>query len=384
LTWLAWRQIRPQLLIALALLGALAVLIIVTGLHLREISSTIGGPRCLPFLCGRLTNHYKTLATGLGPMLLAIPALLGMFWGAPLVAGELESGTYRLAWTQSVSRRDWLTKKLTVVGVAAVVITGIADWLVNWWYAPLDAVNLDHLDPSVFTERGFVAIGYTAFAFALGVAAGALIRRTLPALLAALIGFAAARLAVTAWVRPHLLPNSHALLARRAVSSAPIPNAWTLVDKLVRSRSAFTRAQYHDLMIKSCRLIGPQLCRKTPKVHGHIRLRQVTYQPASHYWPLQILETAIFLIAASGLIWITIRQITPRPRVHRSPPERVVRLLPRGTTDVAKPPVPDDERQTHHLTARPFSALNHDRERGNLTEEEALACLARLSHLYGQ
>jgi hypothetical protein len=333
LTWLAWRQIRPQLLIALALLGSLAVLLIVTGLHLREISSAIDGNRCLPFRCARLTNRYKTLAGGLGPMLLAIPALLGMFWGAPLVAGELESGSYRLAWTQSVSRREWLTKKLAVVGVAAVVVAGLANWLVNWWYAPLDAVNLNRFDPSVFTERGIVAIGYTAFAFALGVSAGALIRRTLPALLTTLLGFAAARLAVTVWLRPHLLPNSHTVLARRAVGSAKIPNAWTMVDKLARSHSTFTRPQFHDLVTKSCRLTHAFTCNSVPKVHGHIRLREVTYQPASHYWPLQILETTIFLLAASGLIWITVRRTTPPSRDHGSPSDlKVLRLLPETTT----------------------------------------------------
>jgi hypothetical protein len=332
LTWLASRQIRPQLLIAIVLLVALAALLITTGLHLRETFSAIGGHRCLPFRCDRLTDRYKTLAAVLGPTLVAIPALVGMFWGAPLVAGELESGTYRLAWTQSVSRREWLITKLAVVGGAAVVVGGLTDWLVNWWYAPLDAINLNRLDPSVFTERGIVAIGYTAFAFALGVAAGALIRRTLPALLATLVGFAAARLAVAVAIRPHLLPNSHAVLARRAVSSAPIPNAWILVDKLVRSRSIFTRAQFHDLAMKSCRLTGPTWCEKVPKVHGHIRLRQVTFQPASHYWPLQILETAIFLVAASGLIWFTVRQNTPRTREPLSE-AKVVQLRPGRTTD---------------------------------------------------
>jgi hypothetical protein len=356
LTWLAWRQIRPQFLIALFLLGALAVLLIVTGLHLREISSAIGGQRCMPFRCARLTDRYKALAAGLGPLLVATPALLGMFWGAPLVAGELESGTYRLAWTQSVSRREWLVKKLAVVGVAAVVVTGLADWLVNWWYAPVDAVNLNRFDPSVFTERGIVAIGYIAFAFALGATAGALIRRTLPALLATLVGFAAARLAVTVWVRPHLLPNSHALLARRAVGNDQIPNAWTMVDTLVRSRATFSRAQFRDLAIKSCRLTRPQLCEGAPRVHGHIRLRQVTYQPASHYWPLQILETAIFLAAASGLIWFTIRQTTPRSREPRPPTNsKVVRLLPR-TTGNDTPHTPARATHSENLAASPVPA----------------------------
>ena len=112
-----------------------------------------------------------------------------MFWGAPLVARELESGTYRLAWTQSVTRRRWLTIKVALVGVAALAVAGLASWLVSWWFAPLDAINMNRFDPSVFGARGIVAIGYAGFAFALGVAAGALTRRTLPAMAATLVGF---------------------------------------------------------------------------------------------------------------------------------------------------------------------------------------------------
>ena len=135
-----------------------------------------------------------------------------MFWGAPLVARELESGTYRLAWTQSVTRRRWLSVRVALVGVAALAVAGLASWLVSWWFAPLDAVNLNRFDPSVFTTRGVVAIGYAGFAFALGVAAGALTRRTLPAMAATLLGFVAARIAFTFWVRPHLLAPKDVLV----------------------------------------------------------------------------------------------------------------------------------------------------------------------------
>ena len=134
----------------------------------------------------------------LGPALIAIPALLGMFLGAPLVARELESGTFRLA-TQSVTRRRWLAVRFALVGGAALVVAGAASWLVTWWFAPLDAVNMNRFDPSVFTARGVVAIGYAGFAFALGVAAGALTRRTLPAIGATLLGFAGTRIAFTFW-----------------------------------------------------------------------------------------------------------------------------------------------------------------------------------------
>ena len=208
--------------------------------------------------------HDKALADLLGPALLAIPALLGMFWGAPLVARELESGTYRLAWTQSVTRRRWLSVRVALVGVAALAVAGLASWLVSWWFAPLDAVNMNRFDPSVFTARGVVAIGYAGFAFALGVATGTLTRRTLPAMAATLLGFVAARIAFTLWVRPHLLPTKHVLVpadgregprrssgARRASASPagapPIPNAWMVSAAVVdRAHHALSTAQLHD------------------------------------------------------------------------------------------------------------------------------------------
>ena len=98
MTWVAWRQFRTQALVTLGLLAALALLVLATGLHLRDVYSSLGGAQCgARNDCTALSGHDKALADLLGPALLAIPALLGMFWGAPLVAREFENGTHRLA-----------------------------------------------------------------------------------------------------------------------------------------------------------------------------------------------------------------------------------------------------------------------------------------------
>ena len=239
--WVAWRQFRTQALVTLGLFAAFAVLVLVTGLHLRDVYSSLGGAHCSARNdCTALKGHEKMLAAILGPALLAIPALLGMFWGAPLVAREFESGTSRLAWTQSVTRRHWLSVKVALVGVAALAVAGLASWLVSWWFAPFDAINKNRFDQSVFTERGVVAIGYTAFAFALGVVAGTLMRRTLPAMAATLLGFVAARVAFTFWVRPHLLASSHALFSLtqgQGVGFIGTPSSVTVVASPPPSRT---------------------------------------------------------------------------------------------------------------------------------------------------
>jgi ABC-type transport system involved in multi-copper enzyme maturation permease subunit len=132
MTWVAWRQFRTQALVTLALLAAFTVLVVVTGLHMRDIYNSLGGTRCLARGgCLALGGYEKALSDVLGPTLLAIPALLGMFWGAPLVARELESGTYRLAWTQSVTRRRWLSVRVALVGGAALAVAGLVSWLVS-------------------------------------------------------------------------------------------------------------------------------------------------------------------------------------------------------------------------------------------------------------
>jgi ABC-type transport system involved in multi-copper enzyme maturation permease subunit len=392
--WVAWRQFRTQALVTIGLLAAFAVLVLVTGLHLRDIYTSLGGAHCTARNdCTAVLAHDLPLADLLGPALLAIPALLGMFWGAPLVAREFESGTYRLAWTQSVTRRRWLSVRVALVGVAALAVAGLASWLVSWWFAPVDAVNLNRLDPSVFTARGVVAIGYAGFAFALGTAIGTLTRRTLPAMAATLLGFVAARIAVTFWVRPYLLSATKVLVpvtfgngvgfvssaqgVSIAPNSSPIPNAWTLSAALVdRAHHAVSTAQLHDLLVRACPSIAFPQTTGGPKVQkgpatgavlaceqrlSHHLQQLVAYQPPSHYWPLQALETGIFLAAALALIGATVWRVgrraarTPAAGEPREPTADplALGLAPEICVPPVRPPEAGDQstRLLHHHTS---------------------------------
>jgi ABC-type transport system involved in multi-copper enzyme maturation permease subunit len=100
MTWLAWRQARAQTAVALAAVAALAVAVVAAG------------------------RGDSTLRLWLSVLVVVIPGFLGVFWGAPLVAGELESGSFRLAWTQDVSRIRWLALRLAVTGLAAMAVAG--------------------------------------------------------------------------------------------------------------------------------------------------------------------------------------------------------------------------------------------------------------------
>jgi len=332
--WLAWRQFRLQAGVALFALVVAAVLLAVTGAHLRDLYDASGITTCRAHGdCAALESaflaHDKVLRNLLGPALLVVPALLGLFWGAPLLAREFESGTYRLAWTQSISRTRWLAVKVTLVGVASIAVAALLSLMVSWWFSPVDKVSMNAFTPGIFDQRGIVAIGYAAFAVALGICAGAIIRKTLPAMATTLIGFVAVRLFFTYLVRPHILPPTHVSAPLGTVpdvgfAAAPagttlmagnpsIPNAWIQSNRIVGAGGQAPSGQYlHRFLDQHCPSIveAPRAgSRPAPAAFTECIGRlsttfheAVTYQPASNYWPFQAYETLIFLGLALVLI----------------------------------------------------------------------------------
>ena len=105
-------------------------------------------------------------------LVIAAPGLIGIFWGAPLIARELETGTDQVAWNQSVTRTRWLAVKLTGVGLAAIAAAAVLSYLLTWWAGPLDHINGSRFAAVTFASRDIVPLAYAAFAFALGTTAG--------------------------------------------------------------------------------------------------------------------------------------------------------------------------------------------------------------------
>jgi hypothetical protein len=335
---LTLRQFRTEVIIALGVLAVLAVVLAVTGQHLAHVGDAFQSACKAARDCATTPNPVLQVDPGLQgalPFIVTIaPALIGLFFGAPLVARELETGTFRLAWTQSVTRRRWLAVKLGLIGLASMAVGGLLTWMVDWWASPLDAANKSRFNPGPFAWHGVAPIAYAAFAFTLGATAGVLLRRTVPAMAATLAGFVAARLAVENWIRPNLAPPHHKYLSlvstghfgilsldasTGATSLTPpqviIPNDWVL-STAIRDKSG--HALTAQRLLHACPAYGqiPQTGPPPPaefrSIHDACITKLaalfhtvVTYQPGSRFWPFQWAEMGIFLAAALALCALT-------------------------------------------------------------------------------
>ena len=271
-------------------------------------------------------------------IILLAPAVIGLFWGAPLIARELETGTSALAWNQSVTRTRWLAVKLAVGGLAAMAVTEGLSLMQAWWAAPIGrAVGLGgggsnlamgRFSPLVFATHGITPLGYAAFAFTLGVTAGALIRRTVPAMAVTLAIFAALQIAMPLWIRPNLFPADHTAIpvsSLRQISlqqggpndstfnlGAERPRPARRLDPVQRSRQRRRAANQHHPggLHRAIDRDGTPAFLDCLASHG-IR-EAISYQPASRYWPFQWTETAIYLALALALAGYCFRRLSRR------------------------------------------------------------------------
>jgi hypothetical protein len=314
LSWVTWRQHRAALAGVAALLGGLAVLLLVTGLHVRAAFSGLGLTACHPVTtrscAAQLTSfneQYDGWATALAALLQVVPVLAGVFTGAPLLARELETGTYRFAWTQGAGRARPVLAKLVLLGLALTVAAAAFTLLFAWWYHPFYQPGTSLLKPDVFDLSGVAFAAWTLAAFAVGVFAGAAIRRAVPAIAAAFAAYAGLALAVPFYLRyriyqapavVHLTgPGQHLVPSRAFVVRTWL--TWLNGKPLGPSASHAVEHQ------RAATYVPAWLAHHH---YGHA----VAFQPASRFWHLQLIEggwlLALALILGAATIWLVRRR----------------------------------------------------------------------------
>ena len=288
--WVSWRQHRGQAIACLALLAALAVYAIVESTSMRSAFSSDGlAGSCLARSQGLgCENGISTFMNEFGSAVniafwsvcLIIPGVIGVLVGGSLIARELEYGTWRLAWSQTVPRTRWLAVKLAMVTGGLIVLGAAMTAVITWYRAPMDQLT-GHFQHNAYDYEGLVLTAYILCAFGFAVLAGLLIRRSIPAMVAAFIPWLAIRLVVEFVFRPHFMTPVTSRLGASCLSQigtvcgqgiSYVPQSTGRIGDLVLSMNGNT----------------------------------VTYQPASRFWAFQGIEAGIFVALTAVALGITI------------------------------------------------------------------------------
>ena len=315
MAWVTWRQHRFALSGVAALLGALAVWLWLTGLQVHRAYAAAAD--CHPAssgACGALAGYflnYVSTALTIAIALQAVPALIGAFVGAPVLARELETGTFRYAWTQGFGRWRWTLAKLVPLAIAVAAAAGAFSLLFSWYYQPFFAQTLSFnsqvpLDPGLFDLRGVAFAAWTLAAFAIGALAGMLIRRVVTAIVATLAVYTGLAVAAGLYLREHYLTP---LLVKNA--DAP-GSAWTISQWWTKGGKPVSQ----DALSQFLQQGAPQLAGKggipqdDPTVNQYLAQHGytlwTTYQPGSRFWPFQWIEGGWLLVLSVLLIAATV------------------------------------------------------------------------------
>jgi ABC-2 family transporter protein len=324
MAWVTWRQHRAALAGVAVFLGALAVYLWLAGLQLHHAYAAATACHPASPACADLITHFNFMNNFLvnGYVLQAVPALIGAFAGAPVLARELETGTFRYAWTQGIGRWRWTLAKLVLLAAAVAAAAGAISVLISWYYQPYlatgnQALSLSEASPfeaGLFDLRGIAFAAWTLAAFTIGGLAGMLIRRVVPAMAATLAAYTGLALAAGNFLRQHYMTP---LLTTKlnVPGSAWIYSLWWTKG----GKFAFAAPPPTGLLQQLCPALPPGPVVPKPSrgsimqcLSQHGYTQWTSYQPASRFWPFQWIEggwlLALSLLLIAATIWLVRRR----------------------------------------------------------------------------
>jgi hypothetical protein len=317
---LTWRLARPNMVWSAVLLAVVVAYAVLTNRAISADLRSSGLDACLDsggdceMLADAFMDKFNILFTSF-EVLNLVPVLIGVFWGGPLIARELEEGTHRLVWAQSHGRGRWLAARLVVFLAGAVAVAAVTTEVTTWWFKPVERVQVDgttvfgRLDPDVFDYRGLVPLAYTVFAFAVGTAAGALFKRTIPAMVATLVVYLPVKVAVQALREHYQTPFTVSYPMSDDNPRAGMGD-WQVTHNVIDK----TGALVHRISVPDvCRgIVDQQQTRVCVAQQGGYQVID-TYHPVGRFWTFQLIESGIYVgLSAAVLalaVWWVVRKL---------------------------------------------------------------------------
>ena len=267
------------------------------------VDGSDGDPDCMRTARTYLDSmfEYRGVFDDFSLALMALPVLFSAFVAGPLIARELESGTYKLSWTQSVSPARWLTAKLAVPTVLLLTGTAVLSVFLHRARSYADSpYPAEWYTAYVHSTTGTVPAAHVLFGLCAGALIGLLVRRTL---LALAVSAAVTGTVITAftYLRAGLWPPRTVTGAHLDVS----PNIWWVeVGDLTSSGERLSQTVCSQSASEADRL----QCMAAHDITSHY----LDYHPASHFWPIQLVETGILLVLAALSLALAFRVLRRR------------------------------------------------------------------------
>jgi hypothetical protein len=296
LGWVSWRQYRFSVVGAAVFLGVLAAYLLIMGLRIRSGYASLAS---CPQLGSRLSHTCETALMLFGgyhvygestaAVFMAVPMLIGVFAGAPILGRELEVGTFRFAWTQGAGRTRWALARLALPAVMLTAATAALSQLFGWFYYPFFATGDSALAPQYFELTGIAFAAWTLAAFAIGILTGVLVRKVVPAIAAAMAAWAGLLLVTSLYLRRHYQAP---LSVRNGGHGAPGVSPWLISQRWTGPNGKTITSENKIIAL----INHPQ--------RGYTQW--TTYEPGTRYWHFQFIEGGWLLVLSLLLIAATI------------------------------------------------------------------------------
>ncbi|WP_329456562.1 transporter [Streptomyces sp. NBC_01497] len=311
--WYAWRRQRATLLAGLLFVVACVVWGAVMKSHLTAYIDGHHAPLCKgwngtcannPWSLGAVFDSNTPLKFMAG-VSMAVPALVGVFWGAPLIGHELESGTFRFALAQGMTPVRWFASRFAVAAAFTALGSAVLAALVAWWWSPVSNMlgGLYWHDGYIYNATGPAAVACALFGLAVGTAAGLLLRRVLPAMAVTLVVLGAVRFALfavrLAWFTP-VTRISPGTVPKQLIGSARSAGQFGYVAR---------DGSYHDIGT-ACATSGAAL-KRCMASHDFVS-RYYRVFPSHDFWPSQWIATAVLLVLTAALVALVVVRLGRR------------------------------------------------------------------------
>ncbi|MFF9583693.1 transporter [Streptomyces achromogenes] len=306
--WLAWRQQRVPAGIGVAALIVAAAIAayyrsgMLDALHSGLFDHCEPGP----LYCTRADTGLPLLLDVeplkyLGVLNIALPVIIGVFWGAPLLGRDRELGTHRMILAQGVSRGQWFASRFALAAVTTVALSGLLAGVFAWWWRPAAdrSYGLFWYDNTALSGSGPRVVAAALFGLAAGTLLGLLARRVLAAMVLTLLVTGVVALLLEWTHRARLLVPPHTYVSSGITPKPPMGEKWS-----TGHYGLITATGRHDDVLNCPFPSGAEL-KRCMAAHGYVA-RFYEANPAGDYWTFQWTDTAVLGSAAVLLTVVTV------------------------------------------------------------------------------